>query len=124
MTYFWQLSKQLLKVLLVTIVVIVIGILYYVEFELPDTEALNTVKFQVPLQIYTHDGKLIAAYGEKRRIPIPYDKIPKQLIDAVLATEDQRYFQHPGVDVPGLGRAALLLIATGRKEQGGSTITM
>ncbi len=68
--------------------------------------------------------KLIAEYGEKRRIPIPYDRIPKQLIDAVLATEDQRYFQHPGIDVYGLMRASLLLIATGRKEQGGSTITM
>ncbi|HSW70565.1 MAG TPA: penicillin-binding protein 1A, partial [Gammaproteobacteria bacterium] len=68
--------------------------------------------------------KLIATFGEKRRIPIPYNQIPKLLINAVLATEDQRYFQHPGVDFPGLIRAAIQLIITGRKEQGGSTITM
>lgn len=105
-------------------IVVIIGILYYIEFQLPDIDALNTVQLQVPLQILSSDGKLIAEYGEKRRIPVPYDKIPKPLIDAVLATEDQRYFQHPGIDIPGLARATLLLIATGRKEQGGSTITM
>ncbi len=101
-----------------------IGIVYYIQFELPDIDALNTVQLQVPLQIFTHDGKLIAEYGEKRRIPLPYDQIPKQLVNAVLATEDQRYFQHPGIDIPGLFRASLKLIATGKKQQGGSTITM
>lgn len=103
---------------------IALGLLYYIEFELPDIDALNTVQLQVPLQIFTHDKKLIATFGEKRRIPIPYDQIPKPLIQAVLATEDQRYFQHAGVDLPGLGRAAVQLILTGRKSQGGSTITM
>jgi penicillin-binding protein 1A len=101
-----------------------VGVLYYMEFQLPDIEALNTTQLQVPLQVFTHDGKLIAEFGEKRRIPLPYDKIPKQLIDAVLATEDQRYFQHPGIDIPGLMRASVKLILTGRKEEGGSTITM
>lgn len=101
-----------------------IGILYYLEFELPDIEALNTVQLQVPLQVFTHDGKLIAEYGEKRRIPIPYSQIPRPLINAVLATEDQRYFQHPGIDIPGLFRASIRLIATGKKHEGGSTITM
>lgn len=104
--------------------IVFIGVLYYLEFELPNIDALNTVQLQVPLQIYTHDGKLIAEYGEKRRIPIPYDHIPKQLINAVLATEDQRYFQHPGIDIPGLFRASIKLIVTGKKQQGGSTITM
>jgi penicillin-binding protein 1A len=116
--------RKLLIAVFVTVIVVVIGVMYYIEFELPDIDALKTVQLQVPLQIFTHDGKLIAEYGEKRRIPIPYDKIPKPLIDAVLATEDQRYFQHPGIDIPGLMRATVKLILTGRKEQGGSTITM
>lgn len=94
------------------------------EYELPDIEALNTVQLQVPLQIFTQDKKLLATFGEKRRIPLPYNQIPQPLIQAVLATEDQRYFQHAGVDIQGLGRAGLQLIATGRKLQGGSTITM
>jgi penicillin-binding protein 1A len=116
--------KKLFITLLVALAVFTIGVMYYIEFELPDIDALNTVQLQVPLQIFTQDGKLIAEYGEKRRIPIPYEKIPKPLIDAVLATEDQRYFQHPGIDIPGLMRATVKLILTGRKEQGGSTITM
>lgn len=109
---------------LITCVVLVISVLYYIEFELPDIDALNTVQLQVPLQIYTSDHKLLATFGEKHRIPVPYNQIPEQLIQAVLATEDQRYFQHNGVDLPGLGRAAVQLVITGKKLQGGSTITM
>jgi len=104
--------------------VVIVGCWYYMEYQLPDIDALNTVQLQVPLQIFSSDGKLIAEYGEKRRIPIVYAKIPPLLINAVLATEDQRYFQHPGIDIPGLVRASILLITTGHKVQGGSTITM
>lgn len=124
MTFLWNLLKKIFFLGFIASIIVIVGIAYYVNFQLPDIEALNTVQLQVPLQILSRDGKLIAEYGEKRRIPVPYDKIPKQLINAVLATEDQRYFQHPGIDIPGLMRATLLLIATGRKEQGGSTITM
>ncbi len=122
-----RLIRWLIKAVLIISIptgLVVLGLWYYMVFELPDIKALNTVQLQVPLLIYTHDGKLMADYGEKRRIPVPYEKIPKQLINAVLATEDQRYFQHPGIDIPGLMRAAILLVVTGRKEQGGSTITM
>lgn len=124
MTFLLSLFKKLFVVMAITIGIIIMGVVYYIEYQLPDTQALNTVQLQVPLQVFTHDGKLMAEYGEKRRIPIPYDQIPKPLIDAVLATEDQRYFQHPGIDIPGLLRAGIKLIVTGRKEQGGSTITM
>ncbi len=122
--FFLKLFKKLFVFTFVVVIFVVIGTLYYIKFELPDIEALNTVQLQVPLQIFTKDGKLMAEYGEKRRIPIPFEQIPKPLIDAVLATEDQRYFQHPGIDIPGLMRATVKLILTGRKEEGGSTITM
>lgn len=124
MKSFLRFFKKLFIFGLVTFGVLVAGLLYYIEFQLFDIDALKTVQLQVPLQIFTRDGKLIAEYGEKRRIPLTYEQFPKQLIDAVLATEDQRYFQHPGIDIPGLMRAGLKLIVTGRKEQGGSTITM
>lgn len=124
MKNFLRFIRRLFIFSIAVFAILLVGILYYIEFQLPDTKELNTVKLQVPMQILTRDGKLIAEYGEKHRIPIPYDQIPKQLIDAVLAVEDQRYFQHPGIDIPGLMRASLKLIATGRKEQGGSTITM
>jgi len=124
MTALWHFFRRLLICLFLIVGTFIIGVLYYMEYELPNIDELNTVQLQVPLRIYTHDGKLIGEYGEKRRIPVPYDQIPKPLIDAVLATEDQRYFAHPGIDIPGLLRAAVQLVITGRKDQGGSTITM
>jgi penicillin-binding protein 1A len=119
-----RIIRFLIATSLILCTVVVSSVLYYMEFELPDIDALNTVQLQVPLKIFSRDSKLIATFGEKRRIPVPYSEIPAPLIEAVLATEDQRYFQHSGVDLPGLGRAAIQLLATGRKTQGGSTITM
>ncbi len=110
--------------LFVTACVGLVGIFYYMTFQLPSVDELLTIQLQVPLQIYTQDKKLIEEYGETRRIPLAYQEIPKQLIDAVLATEDQRYFQHPGIDLFGLIRASVKLVLTGKKEEGGSTITM
>ena len=124
MNHFFGLIRKIILVTLLFCSIVVVAALYYIEYELPDIDVLNTVQLQTPLQIFTHDKKLIATFGENRRIPIPYKDIPEPLIQAVLATEDQRYFQHAGVDLPGLGRAALQLILTGKKLQGGSTITM
>ena len=109
---------------LAALVVLFLGIMYYMKFELPDIDALKTTQAQAPLRIFTNDNKLIAEFGEKRSNPLPYDQIPKMLINAVLATEDQHYFQHPGIDIFGLMRATVKLVATGKKEEGGSTITM
>lgn len=96
----------------------------YLESQLPPVDSLKKVKLQVPLRIYTYDGKLIQEYGEKKRIPLTYDQIPQPLVKGLLATEDQRFFEHSGVDVFGLGRATLRMLRTGTKSQGGSTITM
>lgn len=118
-TVFWKLISLLITVL------ILLGLLYlFLESQLPDVNALKEVQLQVPLKVFTHDGKLIAEYGEVRRTPLPISQIPKPLINAVLATEDQRFFEHGGVDMLGLLRAALQLAITGEKSQGGSTITM
>ncbi|HET7308313.1 MAG TPA: penicillin-binding protein 1A [Gammaproteobacteria bacterium] len=91
---------------------------------LPSPNELKDVRLQVPMQIYTRDGKLMAEYGVKRRIPLDYKDIPPLMIEAFVAAEDDRYFEHPGVDYQGLTRAAINLIVTGKKGQGGSTITM
>lgn len=96
----------------------------YLSSQLPDVQGLNEVELQVPLQIYTKDGLLIQEFGEKRRIPLKYAQIPPTLIHALIATEDQRFFEHSGVDIFGLGRAAVKMLTTGTKSQGGSTITM
>lgn len=96
----------------------------YLAPKLPDISSLKETKFSVPLRIYTNDGKLLGEYGEKKRTPISYDKLPKQFVNAFIAAEDSRFFDHGGVDYWGLTRAVLHLIKTGRKGQGGSTITM
>ena len=105
-------------------VVAITATYFYLEPKLPSSENLKDVQFQVPLRVFSRDQKLIAEFGEKRRIPLGYDDLPKQLIQAFLAAEDNRFFEHPGVDYQGIIRAALQLLLTGEKKQGGSTITM
>ena len=96
----------------------------YITPQLPDIEALKDVKLQVPLRVYSREGDLMAEFGEMKRSPLKYDEFPDLLIKAVLSAEDDRFFEHPGVDYQGILRAAFHLIRTGEKGQGGSTITM
>jgi len=95
----------------------------YLRPALPDVNSLREVQLQVPLRIYTRDGRLIASMGEQRRIPVSYDQIPKRLVEAFLAAEDDRFFQHHGIDWQGILRAALKNLSAGGVRQGGSTIT-
>jgi penicillin-binding protein 1A len=104
--------------------VLVGGVYLYIAPQIPPIESLKDVQLQVPLRVYTRERKLIAEFGEKRRSPVSYDEIPKPLIQAFLAAEDDRFFEHPGVDYQGIIRAAIELVRTGEKRQGGSTITM
>jgi penicillin-binding protein 1A len=91
---------------------------------LPDVGSLREVQLQVPLRIYSRDGKLIQSIGEQRRIPVRYDQLPPKLIQAFLATEDDRFFRHHGVDWQGILRAAVANLKAGGIRQGASTITM
>lgn len=100
------------------------GAYQYLEPALPDVAVIRDIRLQVPLRVYSRDGKLIAQFGEQRRIPLAYEAIPQPLIHALLAAEDDHFFQHSGVDYPGLARATLRHLLTGEKSEGGSTITM
>ena len=100
------------------------GTYWYLAPKLPSAEALRDVRLQVPLRVYTREGKLLAEFGEKRRKPLRLDEVPERLVQAILAGEDDRFFEHPGVDWQGLTRAVLYLVRTGEKGPGGSTITM
>lgn len=104
--------------------VAVVAVYLHLEPKLPSIDNLREVELQVPLRVYTSDQKLMAEFGEKRRRPLKYNQIPRQLIHAFLAAEDDRFFHHPGVDYRGIVRAAVQLILTGKRSQGGSTITM
>ena len=119
-----RLVFNLLLVVLFSAVVLAAGTLSYLLPKLPDIEALKNVQMQVPLRVYTQDFSLISEFGEQRRAPLALSEVPPQLIRAVLAAEDDRYYDHPGVDWQGLLRASIQLVRTGEKTQGGSTITM
>lgn len=101
-----------------------VGIWLYLVPQLPETESLSEVQFQVPLRVYSAEGELIAEFGEKRRVPLTVDQMPKSVLNAVIATEDEHFYTHPGVDWRGLVRAVWYLVRTGEKGPGGSTITM
>ncbi len=101
-----------------------VGIYFYIKPELPSVTVLKDVRLQTPMRIYTQDGKLISQYGVKRRIPVKLEDVPVELIRAVLATEDSRFYEHNGIDPIGIGRAAISLLVTGEKRQGASTLTM
>lgn len=100
------------------------GLYLYLSPKLPAAAALQDIKLQTPLRILSADGQLIGQFGEQKRIPARYDDLPETFINALLAAEDDGFFEHAGIDFLGLARAASELVATGSKQSGGSTITM
>ena len=121
-----RIAKLILSSLLTLFILgcIAVGVVYVqLKSDLPDVETLKTVELQQPMQIYTSDGKLIGEVGEQRRIPVKLNDVPQKLIDAVLATEDSRFYDHHGLDPIGIGRAVMVAISKGGASQGASTIT-
>tara|TARA_R110000824_G_scaffold336_9_gene2289 strand:- start:81638 stop:84016 length:2379 start_codon:yes stop_codon:yes gene_type:complete len=95
----------------------------YLSPKLPPAEDYRNVRLVNPLRIYTSDNKLIAEFGEVRRDPIKYEEIPPLLIDALIASEDTRFYEHNGVDLRALARSVLGILS-GNPSGGGSTLTM
>lgn len=122
--------KFLKPAFFILILAFVVGVIttfalyFYMKPDLPSVDMLKDVRLQTPMRVYTQDGKLISQFGVKRRIPLTIEDVPEDLIHAVLATEDSRFYQHNGVDPIGMARAVVNLVLTGEKGQGGSTLTM
>ncbi|MEW6687898.1 MAG: transglycosylase domain-containing protein, partial [Pseudomonadota bacterium] len=91
---------------------------------LPSLEALTDYQPKIPLRVYTAEGALIGEYGEERRSLISIGEVPAQLKSAILAAEDERFYQHAGIDYLGVARAAYANLTQGGRRQGASTITM
>ncbi|TPH15206.1 penicillin-binding protein 1A [Litorilituus lipolyticus] len=118
--------KNLLKISLILVILLFISTFaLYINMrdQLPNVNSLKDVKWQTPMQIYSQEGLLISQFGEKKRIPLTLEEIPQQLINALLATEDDRFYLHFGVDPIGMGRAVLGQLM-GQNKGGASTITM
>ena len=104
-------------------VVTISGIYFYLKDDLPDVTTLLDVRLQTPMQVFTADGELISQFGEKRRIPLKLEEMPPLLVQAFLAVEDTRFYEHPGIDIIGIFRAMTVVASSGDFSQGASTIT-
>ena len=128
MTYLnFLLNIRFIKPVLATILLLMMVISslnIYIDSKLPDEEKIRDIELQVPLKIYTSDLKLIGEFGEKRRTALKFENIPQHYINAVLAAEDDSFFEHSGVSYSGLVRSFYRLLISGRIQGGGSTITM
>ncbi len=100
------------------------GLYLAVGPDLPAVDSIRQIRLQTPMSVYAKDGQLINEFGAIRRIPITLDDVPQDFVNALLATEDVRFFEHSGVDLKGVLRAVFKLAMTGTKSQGASTITM
>tara|TARA_B100000965_G_scaffold330912_1_gene294847 strand:- start:327 stop:2681 length:2355 start_codon:yes stop_codon:yes gene_type:complete len=116
-------ARPLLAMVLFSLM-IVSSLNIYIDSKLPDEQEIRDIELQVPLKIYTEDLKLIGEFGEKRRTALNFKNIPTHYINAVLAAEDDTFFEHSGVSYTGLIRSVYRLLTSGRIQGGGSTITM
>ena len=101
----------------------IFGAYFYVKPSLPQADTIRVIPLETPLKIYTRDGKLIDEIGERKRIIVDYKDMPNHVIDAFIAAEDRRFFEHPGVDYQGIIRAGIKLVSSGKISGGGSTLT-
>jgi penicillin-binding protein 1A len=92
--------------------------------KVPSIDALTDYQPKIPLRVYTADGALIGEFGEERRAIVRINEVPAVMKQAILAAEDERFYQHQGVDYVGVIRAAYSNLVAGGKRQGASTITM
>ncbi|MGH1428273.1 MAG: penicillin-binding protein 1A [Arenicella sp.] len=90
--------------------------------ELPSTASITSTQLKTPLRVFSAEGLLIAEFGDERRKPMDLESAPKQLINAILASEDSNFYSHFGIDLKGILRAIINNYQTGSR-QGASTIT-
>lgn len=108
--------------LIVTVLVALVVTLTYPQ--LPSLDILTDYRPKIPLRIYTADGALIGEFGEERRALVKIGEVPLIMRQAILAAEDDRFYQHGGVDYMGVARAAIANLTAGGAREGASTITM
>lgn len=120
-------KSKFFYILLVVILLpiqITLGVYLYFAPEIPSSSEVASVELQVPLKIFTRDGKLIGEFGEIHRTKLKFEEIPDTFVKAFLAAEDSDYFNHTGVDILSLVRAAYQFLREGEIVSGGGTITM
>jgi len=123
--YFKNIFLAIVSFLLL-ISILILGILWNFSNNIPDYKFLKNYKPPVSSKVYSGEGNLVADFSKEKRIFIPYDSIPKNVINAFLSAEDKNFFSHPGVDAKGVMRAVInnvKNIMTSKRLEGASTIT-
>jgi len=121
--------KRLVKTLAVLLILLILGIsflvgaFFVVSADLPQINTLKDYNPPMNSKILSKEGEVLLEVGLETREVVPYNKIPKRIVDAFLAAEDDNFFNHQGIDYTGIIRAFLTNIKEGKLVQGGSTIT-
>lgn len=92
--------------------------------QLPSLDILTDYRPKIPLRVFSDDGHLIGEFGEERRSVVPIEQVPEALKHAIISAEDERFYQHSGIDYMGIARAAISNLTSSGRSQGASTITM
>jgi penicillin-binding protein 1A len=123
---FWRQPKKLVLIALAAILVAAgsgSALGYLLTFDIPEVKHLQDWKPPVVTTIYSADGQVLYQFGAEKRIVVGLDQIPKEFLEALVATEDSHFYEHFGVDPWGIARAIITDIIRFKKAQGGSTIT-
>ena len=121
--------KNILFILLSFLLLVgisIIGVLWTYSNNIPDYKFLKNYKPPVSSKVYSGDGELVADFSKEKRIFVPYNSIPKNVINSFLSAEDKNFFSHPGVDAKGVLRAVVnnfSNIISSKRLEGASTIT-
>ena len=121
-----NISIKFLIILVFTCLIFAFSTLWYFSIGLPDYKKLSNYQPPISSRVYSSDGKLIAEYALEKRLFVPFESIPKKVIDSFLSAEDKNFFNHPGVDAKGIVRALiknLKNISQNKRLEGASTIT-
>ena len=106
--------------------IVTLGILWNFSSNIPDYKFLNNYKPPVSSKVYSRNGELVADFSKEKRVFVPFNSIPKNVINSFLSAEDKNFFKHPGVDAKGVLRAVInniKNIMTSKRLEGASTIT-
>ena len=117
------------KIIVIVLAVVLVGVagvatmLLIVTSQLPQIISVNDYQPLMVSEVYSQKGEKVGEFFRERRIVVPYEKIPKKLVEAFIAAEDSEFFQHDGINLKAIARAMIANIKAGRIVQGASTIT-